>query len=192
MRRSLMVIVFAALPLANAASQSGLLTVTDGVGTTVGRLVSLEGGDLTIITARGYLVYLRGRTGAIVSPDESGGTAYLSPDCSGQPFAKNVYIKPLVFLSDWNASQGFEVMYVRGDSVQVTLNPGETYYQWGTIGPNPTLVCFGTQFQIGNDPVRLTPMYPNDLSETGIGSGPFVPPFKISAIAIFQDGFEDA
>ena len=192
MCRFLMVIVIAALPLANAASQSGVLIVTDGVGTTVGRLVSLERGDLTIVTPRGYLVYLRGRTGAIVSPDESGDTAYLSSDCSGQPFAKEIYIKPLVFLSGWNASQGFEVMYVRGDSVPVTLNSGETYYQWGTVGPNPALVCFGTQLQIGDDPVRLTPMHPNDPSETGIGIGPFVPPFKISAIEVFKNGFEDA
>lgn len=75
-------VVLSVVVCANAWGTERL--VRDANGVVLGEFVSIEGGYISVMTPRGYLVLVSGRQGDIRAPDETGWTYYLDPQCAGQ------------------------------------------------------------------------------------------------------------
>jgi hypothetical protein len=167
--------------------------VTDSTGVQLGELLSFDSdrNQVAVITSRGYLVNLSLSTGEITSlQDGADAAVYRLADCSGQPYARYLRIKPVVLPAVLSASQETEIMYAHRDASVVPLAIGDSYYRWVRVGSNPLPECLETQVQFDDDAKMLIEIEPNDPVDTGIGAGPFAPPFSISYLTEFADGFE--
>jgi hypothetical protein len=183
-------LLFAALVagLSLPVQASGDLYANDGVR--LGTLVSSDQSSsvLTVVTARGYLVHVRG-SGEIAEQRNVGTTAFLTADCSGQTYAVNLPLRPIVFLShSFNSSGESRVMHVTNHAVPVELPNGSKFYQWTSI--DGIAICYEWEVDTAFGPVQLMPSEPNDPHETGIEDGPFRVPFKLTWTPVFYDGFE--
>lgn len=182
-------IVYSALitgTLIFAPVESRALTVSDANGVVMGEFVSLDSGDIVATTTKGFLVYLRSSTGEITALHDSNYLYYLDSECTGQLYVKSIPIRPVVFMSAQQFLQNPQVMYVNSSATPVAA---QYYYRWTTIGGDPTLICYEQEAN-SEFPDYFLPVSPNDPTVTGLGNGPFVPPFKLSMRLVFEDGFD--
>lgn len=167
--------------------------VRDATGLVLGEFVSIESESIAMTTSRGYLVVV-GNGGEIRHPGDLGEwVIYRDALCSGQRYVTNLLLQPIVYRSE----EG--VVYVPDDAETIRLGVGDVYYIWSTVYPNPNPnpipnpqpECHLQEVGPDSSPF-ITPFFPNDPGVTGIGNGPFLPPFKISAVVVLRDGFEGA
>lgn len=177
------------LCLASMTATATAGIVRDAMGQAIGEYDGNDRGDIIMTTASGYLVYVDAFSGEISAPQGAGSGAYLDANCVGPPYALNLYLRPLVYLSYEPATNVKQIFAIGGEVVPVVLNAGDFYYQWGVVGPGSTPVCHGWQVE-ANEHIYLFPMIQNNPAETGVGNGPFHPPFRISMSSLFLDGFD--
>jgi hypothetical protein len=168
-----------------AYAQSG--DVYDNSGVRLGSLISIDTytSAVTVATDRGYLVDIDWK-GAIAVQTS---TTYLASDCTGQTYAMNMRVVPVVFLSyGLNSTFDSRIMYVTPGAVALQLKDGSRYYQWVQI--NGAEVCSEYQVNTQYGPVWLVPSELNNPLETGIENGPFAKPLRLSGDLVFTHGFE--
>lgn len=164
------------------------LIARDSNGVLLGTLVSTDSrGWSTVLTAHGYLVPITPE-GEIGDQDGYGSGYFVNPDCSGQVYAMDPPIAPVVYRNGGNATG---VSRIDRDAPALTLQVGDVYYGFVTNGGDgspPT--CTGRKVTFRA--VQMLPIHPNDQERTGIGNGPFKMPIRVSLTGVFSSGFETA
>lgn len=169
------------LPLSGVAMGA---SVVDREGIELGLLLSSNrNGEVSLLTSEGFLAQVSSENGSLQGPDASGETVYLDSSCTGAKYVRNVPIRPYVF------RKGMDVLYVGHDS-PIMLSPGTSYYIWAQIPPIPFPACHEVQITPSSGINFVDPWRLNDHEVTGIGSGPFKAPLRISVWSGYGDGFE--
>ena len=189
MIRVIVACVLSASALLVAPSESKAVSVSDANGVVLGDFVSISTEYIVFTTSTGFLGYVDPISNKLARPPFTEGTYYLGSDCTGQAYAIGSLVRPVVFGSTNYPPAGEGVFYLAVDAATITLSVGQIYSFWSSTPPNPAVFCSSRDVQPGDLP-QLVPVSPNDPNVTGLPSGPFLPPFKLTMRSIFEDGFD--
>lgn len=181
------IIIAASLSMVfNSPSHASVLR--DSTGLVLGTMEYVERSNIAVSTIKGYMVFVESDSGKVDTPDGSASIYFLDSTCSGTAYAVNVYIRPLVFSRYVPETDTYEIMSISADAIPVVMTEGQVMYWQGSNQPGGP-PCIPWPAPAGTRQY-LTPMAPNDPIITGIGNGPFLPPFTISMSSLFLDGFD--